>query len=97
MVGWHNATSSVTTVSDFTATASNIIGFHRGSLGWIGINGSGSVPTAGYSTGLPDGVYCDVITGGATNSAGNVTWESRSNRTYSTGTASTYTVSDTWK
>ncbi|MFI5893661.1 carbohydrate-binding module family 20 domain-containing protein [Actinoplanes sp. NPDC051513] len=31
------------------------------------------------------------------DSAGAVTWESGSNRTYTTGTASSYTVSDTWK
>ena len=31
------------------------------------------------------------------DAAGTVTWESGSNRTYSTGTASAYTVSDTWK
>ena len=68
MVGWHNATAPVTTVSDFTATATNIIGFHRGSLGWIGINGSGSASTATYTTGLADGAYCDVITGGASTS-----------------------------
>jgi len=66
MVGWRNATQSVTTVSDFTATAANIIGFHRGSLGWVGINASGSASTATYTTGLADGTYCDVITGGAT-------------------------------
>jgi len=29
--------------------------------------------------------------------SGAVTWESGSNRTYSTGTASAYTTSDTWK
>jgi alpha-amylase len=68
MVGWHNATRSVTTVSDFTATAANVIGFHRGSLGWVGINASGSASTATYTTGLADGSYCDVITGGATSS-----------------------------
>jgi len=66
MVGWHNATAAVTTVSDFTATSSSVIGFHRGSLGWIGLNDSGSAATASYPTGLGDGTYCDVITGGAT-------------------------------
>jgi alpha-amylase len=64
MVGWHNATASATTVSDFTATASGVIGFHRGSKGWIGLNDSSSASTATYRTGLSDGVYCDVITGG---------------------------------
>jgi alpha-amylase len=66
MVGWHNATAAATTVSDFTATSSSVIGFHRGSLGWIGLNDSAGASTASYPTGLADGTYCDVITGGAT-------------------------------
>ncbi|GIF18144.1 alpha-amylase [Actinoplanes tereljensis] len=66
MVGWHNATAATTTVSDFTTTNNNVIGFHRGSLGWVGINNSSSASTATYTTGLADGVYCDVITGAAT-------------------------------
>ncbi|MFI5838723.1 carbohydrate-binding module family 20 domain-containing protein [Catenuloplanes sp. NPDC051500] len=68
MVGWHNATAAATTVSDFTTTASNVIGFRRGALGWFGLNASGSASTASYRTGLPDGVYCDVISGAATGS-----------------------------
>ncbi|TDD67037.1 alpha-amlyase, partial [Actinomadura darangshiensis] len=64
MVGWHNATASATTVSNFTATAGNVIGFSRGSKGWAGFNDSSSPSTASYATGLADGVYCDVITGG---------------------------------
>ncbi|WP_433462193.1 alpha-amylase [Spirillospora sp. CA-128828] len=67
MVGWHNATASATTVSDFTATAGDVIGFRRGSKGWIGLNDSSSPSTASYRTGLADGVYCDVITGGLTS------------------------------
>ena len=66
MVGWHNATAATTTVSDFTATSGSVIGFHRGSLGWIGLNASGSASTATYATGLANGTYCDRITGGAT-------------------------------
>jgi alpha-amylase len=66
MVGWHNTVASVTAVSDFTATSSSVIGFHRGSLGWIGLNDSGSSSTATYTTGLADGTYCDRVTGGAT-------------------------------
>ncbi|WP_436529191.1 carbohydrate-binding module family 20 domain-containing protein [Actinoplanes sp. HUAS TT8] len=68
MVGWHNATQTVTTVSNWTNTASNIIGFSRGSLGWFGVNRSGSASTATYTTGLANGTYCDRITGGATTS-----------------------------
>ncbi|WP_149263246.1 carbohydrate-binding module family 20 domain-containing protein [Actinomadura sp. K4S16] len=64
MVGWHNATASAASVGNFTATASNVIGFSRGSKGWIGLNDSSAPSTASYRTGLADGVYCDVITGG---------------------------------
>lgn len=66
MVGWHDTVAPATTVSDFTATSSSVIGFHRGSLGWIGLNDSAGASTAAYATGLPDGTYCDRITGGAT-------------------------------
>ncbi|MEV6346249.1 carbohydrate-binding module family 20 domain-containing protein [Actinoplanes sp. NPDC051851] len=83
MVGWHNATQSVTTVSNWTNTASNVIGFSRGSLGWFGLNRSGSASTATYTTGLADGTYCDRITGGA--SSGGCTGTSI---TVSGGTAS---------
>ncbi|TQM68697.1 alpha-amylase [Actinomadura hallensis] len=64
MVGWRNATASAPEVSDFTATARDVIGFRRGSRGWIGLNASSAPSTATYATGLADGVYCDVITGG---------------------------------
>ncbi|WIM94203.1 carbohydrate-binding module family 20 domain-containing protein [Actinoplanes oblitus] len=66
MVAWRNTTQSATTVSNWTSTASNVIGFSRGSLGWFGVNRSGSASTASYPTGLADGTYCDRITGGAT-------------------------------
>jgi len=68
MVGWANATRSVKTVSDFTVVNSNVIGFHRGDRGWIGINDSSSPVTAQFVTGLADGTYCDVISGRATGS-----------------------------
>jgi alpha-amylase len=68
MVAWHNAVRSVTAVADFTSTSSSVIGFHRGALGWIGLNDSGSASTASYATGLPDGAYCDRITGGVSGS-----------------------------
>ncbi|MGC4888276.1 carbohydrate-binding module family 20 domain-containing protein [Micromonospora sp. DT227] len=66
MVGWANAARPVKTVSDFTTVNSNVIGFHRGDRAWIGINDSGTATTATFTTGLADGRYCDVITGGAT-------------------------------
>jgi alpha-amylase len=68
MVAWHNTVKSVTTVSDFTTTSASVIGFHRGSLGWIGLNDSTSASTASYATGLADGTYCDRVTGGVSGS-----------------------------
>nr|WP_083449041.1 MULTISPECIES: carbohydrate-binding module family 20 domain-containing protein [Actinoplanes] len=68
MVAWHNTVQDATTAADFTATAKNIIGFRRGSLGWAGLNASSKASTATYTTGLADGTYCDRVTGGATGS-----------------------------
>ncbi|KUL35291.1 carbohydrate-binding module family 20 domain-containing protein [Actinoplanes awajinensis] len=68
MVAWRNTTRSATTAANWTNTASNVIGFSRGSLGWFGVNRSGSASTATYTTGLADGTYCDRITGGASTS-----------------------------
>ncbi|MFE0593156.1 carbohydrate-binding module family 20 domain-containing protein [Micromonospora echinospora] len=64
MVGWANAARSVKTVSDFTTVNNNVIGFHRGDRAWIGINDSGTATSAQFVTGLADGEYCDVISGG---------------------------------
>ncbi|MEV0393714.1 carbohydrate-binding module family 20 domain-containing protein [Polymorphospora rubra] len=64
MVGWANAARSVKSVSNFTTVNSNVIGFHRGDRAWIGINDSGSPVTHTFVTGLADGEYCDVISGG---------------------------------
>nr|GID83371.1 alpha-amylase [Actinoplanes derwentensis] len=66
LVAWRNTVKAATTVADFTATAKNVIGFRRGTLGWAGINASGSASTATYPTGLTDGVYCDRVTDCAT-------------------------------
>ncbi|GGN23788.1 hypothetical protein FHR83_002812 [Actinoplanes campanulatus] len=57
----------------WTTTSGNVIGFSRGSLGWFGLNNSSSASTAGYPTGLADGVYCDRITGGASGTGCNGT------------------------
>jgi alpha-amylase len=67
MVGWHNTVGSAA-VANWTASSSGVIAFSRGAKGWIGINDTGSSYSATYTTGLPDGTYCDVITGGATTS-----------------------------
>jgi alpha-amylase len=68
MVGFHNATRSSTTVSNWWSDGSNAIAFSRGpaggASGWIAINnGSGAVAGRTYTTGLPAGTYCDLIHG----------------------------------
>lgn len=61
MVGWHNKVGSAD-VANWQSPASNVIGFGRGSVGFVAINNSGGAHTWQYTTGLPDGSYCDVIT-----------------------------------
>ncbi|MGI5241504.1 carbohydrate-binding module family 20 domain-containing protein [Dactylosporangium sp. CA-139066] len=64
MVGFHNATRADTTVGNWWSDGSNAIAFSRGTNGWIAVNnGSGAVGSRTFSTGLPAGVYCDVIHG----------------------------------
>ncbi|MER7279343.1 carbohydrate-binding module family 20 domain-containing protein [Dactylosporangium sp. NPDC000244] len=70
MVGFHNATRADTTVGNWWSDGSNAIAFSRGSNGWVAINnGSGAVGSRTFSTGLPAGVYCDVIHGDYNTSA----------------------------
>lgn len=64
MIGWHNAVSG-TPVANWTATSNEVIAFSRGSKGWIALNDTAYPMAQTYATGLPDGYYCDVITGGA--------------------------------
>ncbi|WP_238015743.1 carbohydrate-binding module family 20 domain-containing protein [Dactylosporangium sp. AC04546] len=64
MVGFHNATRANTTVGNWWSDGSNAIAFSRGSSGWVAVNnGSGTVAARTFTTGLPAGVYCDVIHG----------------------------------
>lgn len=43
------------------------IAFARGNAGFVAINSNGSAWGAQLWTGLPDGTYCDVISGGKVN------------------------------
>ncbi|MBO2448816.1 alpha amylase C-terminal domain-containing protein [Actinomadura barringtoniae] len=67
LVGWRN-TAGTAPVANWSSPASNVIAFSRGAKGWLAINNSASPSTATYTTGLPDGGYCDVVTGTATTS-----------------------------
>ncbi len=68
MVAWHNAVGAAN-VANWQSPTSNVIGFSRGSTGFVAINNTGGAYTGSFATGLADGSYCNVIT----NCASNVT------------------------
>ncbi|WP_084557909.1 carbohydrate-binding module family 20 domain-containing protein [Hamadaea tsunoensis] len=62
MVGWHNAAYG-SAQANWSSPQSNVVGFSRGSNAWVALNNSGGSVTYAFTTGLADGVYCDVIHG----------------------------------
>ena len=68
MVGWHNAAGS-TPVANWWSDGDNAIAFSRGSDAWVAVNDESSPVTETFSTGLPEGTYCDVISGAAVDGA----------------------------
>ena len=64
MVGWHNAAGAAP-VANWWSDGSNAIAFSRGSAAWVAINAESAPVTEDFSTGLPAGIYCDVISGAA--------------------------------
>ena len=68
MVGWHNAAGSAA-VANWWSDGDDAIAFSRGSDAWVAINDETSPLTRTFSTGLPQGTYCDVISGAAANGA----------------------------
>ncbi|MFI5062364.1 MAG: alpha-amylase family protein [Streptosporangiales bacterium] len=71
MVGWHNAAGTAP-VANWWTDGSNAIAFSRGSSAWVAINDESAPVTQTFSTGLPAGTYCDVISG-ATDAGGGCT------------------------
>lgn len=57
------AGESLTNWQNIGGAPSNHIAFGLGSVGFVAINRTGSNATTTYSTSMPDGVYCDVISG----------------------------------
>ncbi|GAC1659487.1 MAG: carbohydrate-binding module family 20 domain-containing protein [Gemmatimonadaceae bacterium] len=51
-------------VNHWWSDGANAIAFSRGSVGFVAINREPAPVTAAIATGLPAGVYCDVLTGG---------------------------------
>ncbi len=64
MVGWHNAAGAAP-VTNWWSDGSDAIAFSRGSAAWVAINAENAPVTGDFSTGLPAGVYCDVVSGPA--------------------------------
>ncbi|WP_369168842.1 carbohydrate-binding module family 20 domain-containing protein [Streptomyces sp. R28] len=75
MVKWHNAAGSEA-VTNWSSKSSSVIGFGRGSAGYVAINNGSSSATYTFTTGMADGTYPNVIDNGATTvtvSGGNAT------------------------
>ncbi|MFJ3668270.1 carbohydrate-binding module family 20 domain-containing protein [Streptomyces sp. NPDC090106] len=75
MVQWHNAVGSAA-VSNWSTKSSSVIGFGRGTGGYIALNNGSSAATYTFATGMADGTYANVVDNGATSvtvSGGNAT------------------------
>jgi alpha-amylase len=68
MVGWHNYVGDAP-VANWADDSSNLIAFSRGHRGWIAINNHTSAVTTTFTTGLPQGTYCDIIHGNVSGGA----------------------------
>lgn len=70
MVAWHNlALTDNDAVANWYSDGSNLISFSRGSDAWIAVNNESSAQTHTFTTGLPNGTYCDIIHGDYANSS----------------------------
>lgn len=68
MVGFHNNVGT-NNVSDWQSPSSELIGFGRGSAGFVAINNQDSDWDAMFTSQLTGGSYCDVTSGNLTNNA----------------------------
>ncbi|KAJ7057440.1 glycoside hydrolase family 13 protein [Mycena amicta] len=68
MVGWRNNVGSAAIVNWVSPQASQMA-FGRGILGFVAINNADSAWSTTFTTSLPDGAYCDVISGKSTSGA----------------------------
>ncbi|HEY3870923.1 MAG TPA: alpha-amylase family glycosyl hydrolase [Actinocrinis sp.] len=62
MVGWHDlAYTDGDAVANWTTDGNDLIAFSRGADAWIAINNGSSAQTSTFTTGLPNGTYCDIV------------------------------------
>jgi alpha-amylase len=70
MVAWHNlALANGDPVTNWYTDGTNLIAFSRGPDAWIALNNESSAQTRTFTTGLPDGTYCDIIHGSVSGGA----------------------------
>lgn len=62
-MGAFRTTAGDAAVSDWWSNGSDQIGFGRGDRGYAAFNAGGSELSTDFATSLPDGTYCDVISG----------------------------------
>ncbi|EGO22943.1 glycoside hydrolase family 13 protein [Serpula lacrymans var. lacrymans S7.9] len=67
MVGFHNNVGTAA-LGDWVSPSSQQIAFGRGALGFVAINNEDSTWATTFTTSLPAGSYCDVISGPPTSS-----------------------------
>ena len=63
MIGFHNAVNG-TDVNNWKAYDANVLGFGRGSVGYLALNNSAKDTTQTFATSLPAGEYCNVYATG---------------------------------
>ncbi|KAJ6535724.1 glycoside hydrolase [Mycena capillaripes] len=68
MVGFRNQVGSAA-ITNWVSPQSQQIAFGRGSAGFVAINNVDSAWTSTFTTSLPDGAYCDVISGKSSGGA----------------------------
>ncbi|KAJ7108267.1 glycoside hydrolase [Mycena epipterygia] len=68
MVGFRNNVGTAA-ITNWVAPASQQIAFGRGSLGFVAINNADTAWSATFTTSLPSGAYCDVISGKSVSGA----------------------------
>lgn len=62
MVKWHNAVGSEA-VTNWATKSSSMIGFGRGTAGYVATDNGSSAATYTFATGMADGTYASSTTG----------------------------------
>ncbi|WGL17823.1 carbohydrate-binding module family 20 domain-containing protein [Microbulbifer bruguierae] len=63
MVGFRNHTAAHWGVTDYWDNGNNQMAWGRGGLGFVAINMEGNDLSHSFQTGMPEGIYCDILQG----------------------------------